>query len=373
MKQFVLLSICGSVACAFPLVASAQSSVTLYGIVDAGITYSSNSGGSKMIAAQSGIIQGSRWGLRGSEDLSSDLATIFDIESGFDTFTGRLGQGGLAFGRQAYVGVQSKQYGMVTMGRQYDSVVDYIGPGTMNGVWGAMFSHASDVDNTNNAFRINNAVKYTSPDYHGLNFGGLYAFGGQAGEFSNKSTFSLGGSYQSGPLYVGVGYLNAKNPVQQFVDGNFDASNVIYGTNVVGPLTRSQHVVGGAVSYTIGSVKLSADYTNTHFFQTDGMSAGVKYDNYEVWGNYTPTAAINLALGYTFTDGKLDVSGDKPKYHQVNALADYRVSKRTDFYTMLVYQRAAGDAQFAQIYDGMTGTSTGKNQVAARIGMRHLF
>src|SRR5471030_3382439 len=90
-------------------VAHAQSSVTLYGIIDEGINYASNSGGHTLYNLSSGVLQGSRFGLRGKEDLGSGLSAVFVLENGFDVNTGKLGQGGLMFGRQAWTGLSSDQ------------------------------------------------------------------------------------------------------------------------------------------------------------------------------------------------------------------------------------------------------------------------
>jgi len=103
---------------AFASAAHAQSSVTLYGIIDAGLTYVNNVQGNSLWAMQSGILQGSRWGLKGSEDLGGGLKTVFQLENGYNVFSGKLGQGGLDFGRQAYVGLSSTSFGTVTVGRQ---------------------------------------------------------------------------------------------------------------------------------------------------------------------------------------------------------------------------------------------------------------
>ncbi|CAE6705513.1 Outer membrane porin protein [Paraburkholderia nemoris] len=81
-------------------VAHAQNSVTLYGIIDTGLTYVSNDGGSKSISMSSGNESGSRWGLKGSEDLGGGLKTIFQVENGFNSTNGKLGQGSRLFGRQ---------------------------------------------------------------------------------------------------------------------------------------------------------------------------------------------------------------------------------------------------------------------------------
>ena len=94
--------------------AQAQSSVTLYGIIDEGINCNSNVKDGRSYALQSGVMQGSRWGLRGVEDLGGGLQTIFVLENGFDLNTGKASQGGLLFGRQAYVGLSSR-YGTVKL------------------------------------------------------------------------------------------------------------------------------------------------------------------------------------------------------------------------------------------------------------------
>ena len=80
--------------------ASAQSSVTLYGLIDSGITYTNNVGGSGRVALASGNISGSRFGLRGTEDLGGGLKAVFVIENGFNVNNGTLGQGGRMFGQQ---------------------------------------------------------------------------------------------------------------------------------------------------------------------------------------------------------------------------------------------------------------------------------
>lgn len=363
-----------AIASAITTPAFAQSSVTLYGIVETGLTYVNNSAGDKLVQMQSGVIQGSRWGLKGSEDLGGGLKTIFQIESGFDLDTGKLGQGGLGFGRQAYVGVSSDQWGMLTLGRQYDSIVDFVGPTTFNGIWGGYFSHAGDIDNTNNAFRVNNTIKYTSINYGGLQFSGMYAPGGVAGSFGENSTVAAGGSYTHGPLYIGAAYFYARNPATQFADGNFVPNNSVDQ----GPFgyvghPRNEQIIGVGGTYAIGPTLIGLDYTNTRFDDANGTTSSVTFNNYEVWGQYSPTAATTLGAGYTFTDAKVNYSGQKPKYNQVNLLADYKLSKRTDVYLMGVFQHASGGA-YANIYNGfLASQSSTDTQVAARIGIRHTF
>ncbi len=129
--------------------AHAQSSVTLYGLIDAGVAYTNNveKGGTRgpLFQATSGEINGSRFGLRGSEDLGGGLRAIFVLENGFSVTNGKLAQDNRLFGRQAYVGLSSNQFGTVTLGRQYDALVDFVAPlsGTSGTFGDTGFAHRS--------------------------------------------------------------------------------------------------------------------------------------------------------------------------------------------------------------------------------------
>ena len=142
----------------FSVGAYAQSSVTLYGIIDEGVNYTSNvatpAGGKALFNLSSGVLQGSRWGMKGAEELGGGLRAIFTLENGFDLNTGKLSQGGLEFGRQAFVGLSSNTAGTVTLGRQYDSVVEYVSPIAISHQWaGYIGAHPGDIDNFNNGQR----------------------------------------------------------------------------------------------------------------------------------------------------------------------------------------------------------------------------
>lgn len=388
-KSLLALAVTG----AFAAPAFAQNSVTLYGIVDAGINYTNNStttnsstgavtGHGAQWAMASGVLQGSRWGLKGTEDLGGGTKAIFQLENGFNVFSGGLAQGGREFGRQAYVGLTNGQFGTLTLGRQYDPMVDVVQPTTMNGNWGAMFSHPSDVDNTDNGFRVNSAVKYVSPSFSGLKGEFMYAFGGQAGAFSTGSTISAGIDYSNGPVYLGAAYFYAKTPGNAAsttgTDGNFQSNTVAAAGNVgifnyIGtPSSMETFGVGG--TYTMGPALLGLSYTHAKFADALGVTGNMtKVDNAELWGQYSLTPATTLGLGYTYTWVKEDAISNKPKYSQVNAVADYRLSKRTDVYVMGVWQHASGGAK-ADVYQGFTnGQSTTANQVLARVGIRHKF
>jgi predicted porin len=381
-KSLLALAALGTFAGA----AHAQSSVTLYGIVDAGFVYNNNSGGQKLYSTSAGNLQGDRWGLRGTEDLGGGLKALFVLENGFNVFTGKLNQGGDEFGRQAYVGLSS-QYGTVTLGRQYDSVVDYTGALEVGSQWGTFYgAHPGDLDNMNNSNRTNNSIKYTSTNYSGITFGGLYSLGGVAGQFNRNQIFSGGLGYAKGPLTLGAAYLNVKNPNYSFFGNNSSSSTT--ATNMSASqvfsgfaTAKTQQVISAGGAYTFGPATVGATYSNTQFKDLGQtavagartVSGSAKFHNAELNFKYQLTPALLLGAAYDYTKA---YSVANEKIHQGVLGADYFLSKRTDFYIDAIYQHASGTNSLgttatAQI-NGLSASST-SNQVAAIVGIRHKF
>lgn len=377
-------------------VALAQSSVTLYGIVDEGLNINNNADGHHQYYLFSGVLQGSRFGLRGTEDLGGGLAAIFTIENGFDLNTGKLGQGGLMFGRQAYVGLSSR-YGAVTLGRQYDSVVDYVGPFGAGEQWGGTYvAHPSDTDNMNNTNRTNNAIKFTSASYDGFRFGGVYALGGVAGNVSRNQIWSLGAGYSNGPLALGIGYLNVRNPNTAFygaggtvaatVNGvpgsNFGASPTISGY----ASAHTQQVVAVGAAYGIGAATIGAVYSNVKYMSlgdrtsgpvpAGGISGTATFNNAELNFKYQVTPALLAAASYVYTRNSGAGGMDSATYNQGALGVDYFLSKRTDLYAIGIFQKASGtsstgSAAVASI-NGVTPSSSDR-QAVFRVAIRHKF
>ncbi|SFI49181.1 Outer membrane protein (porin) [Collimonas sp. OK307] len=363
----------------------AQTNVTIYGLIDLGVNYTNNVGGKSQVQLESGDVQGSRLGFKGSEDLGGGLSAVFKLENGFKADTGKLGQGGLFFGRQAFVGLSSTTAGTVTMGRQYDSVVDFVGPVTANGGWaGYLFSHPLDNDNTDNSFRVNNSVKYTSPNFSGVTFGGLYGFGETAGNAGNNRTYSLGASYVNGPLTAGLAYMNL-NHTGTTTSGSITPSDATF-------LADKQKIFGAGINYTIGAAILGFVYTNTNltnptgdngyissFAPAVGTLNSLKFNNYEINARYQVTAALNLGAMYTYTQGKYDATAGnvKPKWSTLGLMADYNLSKRTDIYLQGIYQKVGGDLTGTSLDNayipGASDSSGNDKQVLFRVAMRHKF
>jgi predicted porin len=390
----------------------AQSSVTLYGIIDAGVNYISNvqtgrsaSGlqGSQQYSFQDGAtggIRGSRWGLRGTEDLGGGLDAIFVLENGFSITNGALAQGGAEFGRQAYVGMQSS-YGTVTLGRQYDSVVDFIQPFLSGASWAGYFgAHAGDVDNTLNTRRINNSVKFTSLDYAGFRFSGLYSFGGVPGSIGHNQVWSAGLSYRTGSVALAAAYLNARNPNLSFFGTNPNAGTTAATNNLgsVGSATSPQsnpiyagyasasttQIASAAASYQLGQASLGLIYSNVQFRGLGsssgpnpfGYSGMATFNNAEVNLRYQITPALLAGLAYMYTHNSGAGNASSASYNQVQAGTDYFLSKRTDVYAIVAYQRASGHDSLNQpavaYITGQTPSAT-NHQVGVRLGISHRF
>ncbi|ODP33806.1 porin [Pandoraea sp. ISTKB] len=374
-------------------VAHAQSQVTLYGIVDNGLTYVSNSGGSRLVGMASGGMQAARWGMRGVEDLGGGLKATFRLENGYDLNTGKFGQGGLEFGRQANVGL-SGRYGAVLLGRQYDSVIDYVGRFAFSNTFGASINaHPGDIDNFNSSNRINNAVKFQSADYAGFSMGGLYSLGGIAGNSGRNQIYSVGAAYARGPLNVGVGYLNVRNPNVSFF-GNSTTGTVSSTTsNIASPVyagfgsANTYQVVAAGASYEVGDATLGATYSNIRFINLGAAYASPfagqsqTFNNGEVSLIYRLNPALLLGASYNYTRGTSVNGKPAAQYHQGAMGIDYFLSKRTDLYLVGVYQHASGVtlsssgtgvvAAVASI-GGLTASSN-QNQVALRAGIRTKF
>jgi predicted porin len=384
-KKILTIAILASMASA----AHAQSSVTLYGLIDAGISYVNhvrdNAGGSShAFQYGDGVASGSRWGLRGTEDLGGGMKALFVLESGFNSGTGASGQGGALFGRQAYVGLATDNVGTLMFGRQYSLSTDVLGTNYSTGANTAAGNyawHVNDVDQLTSS-RVSNAVKFTSANFSGLTFGALYGFSNQAGAFAgapatasgagSSRTYSFGANYANGPFSIGAAYTNIRYP-SQAAPTTFSTTLANIGTGTIRDLRT--YGVGGR--YAFGPATLWALWTNTLFSPLTGSSTA--YNAYEIGGKYALTPALYGALGYTYSRASGSFGGH---WNQANGVVDYSLSKRTDVYLLGIYQRASGSVN-GQDLQAQIGTSASSffqpsgpgatSQVAARVGIRHRF
>jgi predicted porin len=381
--------------------AHAQSSVTLYGIVDTGILFNNNVKGLHEYALSQAT--SSRWGLKGSEDLGGGLSAVFDLENGFTTGTGTLSQGGLEFGRKAFVGLSSKQFGTLTAGRQYSVSNDLTANFASGADWAASGlgygTRANDVDNVDTSNRIQNSIKYVSPNYNGLQAGVLYSLGGVAGEFSQNSIIDASVAYSNGPLSLGAGYTFVKDPYYSFfgnqgnsssptsaaTGANDNMNNKIFGGYAS---AGSQQIIVAGGSYAIGPATVGLLYSNTQFqnlgtVNAVGQIAAPKYvggnatfNSGEVNLKYQVNPALLLAGAYIYTHNSGADNLGSAKYNQFNLGAIYSLSKRTSLYAIGFYETASGidSTGKAAVADlSSSSYSADKHQLAGIFGITHRF
>jgi len=373
----------------------AQSSVTLYGVVDTAISYNTNAKGSSQWFLNSGNAGGNRWGLTGNEDLGGGLAAIFKLENGFSSTNGSIGQGGTFFGRNAYVGLSSP-YGSVTMGRQSSSEYDFVYPfaagSSLISAGSGFATHPGDADNLDNFNRMINSVKFQSVSYRGFKFGGSYAFGNIAGDFSRNSVYDAGASYTTGPIALAVGYERANDP--NFSVYGDSTSSSATATNITSVATggyasaKTQQIIVAAASYTLGDAVLKALYSNTQYkglgsVAVTGLTAlqnsfrgTATLDSYELNAAYYITPALQAMASYVYTHNGNADNVASAHYNQINLGLDYHLSKRTDVYAFAMHERAAGtDATGRAAVAALTfaTASSGRLQTIVQAGLRHQF
>ncbi|HIH2752142.1 porin [Burkholderia aenigmatica] len=348
----------------------AQSSVTLYGIIDAGVSYLSNVGGHSQFMANDGAIQSNRWGFLGKEDLGGGLSAIFDLEGGFNLNSGALFQSDTIFNRQAWVGLASPRYGRVTLGKQYDFFWDNLTQFAMGQYAGQYSWHPGDFDHLAGTLHINNSVRYVSPTIAGVTVGGLYAFQSQATSGGTGRVVAFGLRYDNGPLKIGAAYTDIHD---MGVNGPVQAGTTFFPNLPPAPMLASGVTnYGVGASYQIGRSLTRLLFTDTHLRIRNDNGSIATYEINEV---FSLTPATTLMAGYWYS--KL---GDQ-HWQNATALVDYALSKRTDVYATATYLRASGGA--APVFLGIGGASAfangnyvgsgGASSVAVRIGMRTKF
>ncbi|MBN3728916.1 porin [Burkholderia sp. Ac-20379] len=394
----------GIVAGAASLAASsaqAQSSVMLYGIVDGGVSYISNVAsttaagsagqpartvGRSRVGFASGGDYGDRWGLKGQEDLGGGLAAIFQLENGFNLGNGALGSSGSLFNRQGFFGVQSDRYGSLTLGRQYEAITDLLES------YGADFAggigtYPGDLSNYDNSIRINNSVKYRSPQWNGWNAELLYGFGNTAGSLNTNSSVSAGVNYVHGPVAAGVAYLRmdnsgaATNTWAGSADGNFGSSVTAGFTGA-----RRVQIADAVANYTIGALTFGANYGYTQYQPSVASSfhRSVAFNSAGIGARYQASPQVTLGTSLTWTIGQAVADGaPRPRYETLAAVGFYNLSKRTGLYLYGGYQHAHGStldaygnvvAATASLGDSANGlSSAGRNQTMVKIGLFNKF
>jgi len=365
----------------FALACHAQSSVTLYGVMDTGITYTNNQSGGKTWQLNSGSRGASKWGLKGREDLGNGYAALFTLEGAISSTTGSM-LANRIFGRYADVGLTGP-FGTVTIGRQYDLAIDYAqGLSGALRFMGALGTHAGDNDNLWGSYELDNVIKYATPNIDGFSASALTSLGGVPGDPSRNSAYEFGLGYAGGPLKFGATYMNLRNPAVSL----YGATGApVTGQTFANPITnpvfsgyvsanRMQVASAGAL-YTIGASTLGAQFSYTGFgdivhTNSTPNTGNAHLTNYEVSYLYQFTPFTDAGIAYDWTDAQ------SAHYGQLNFGAQYNLSKATFLYVITAWQHASGTNSVGHAAVANISTlnaSSTPNQVAVRVGIRHSF
>lgn len=366
MKQLkaISMALLGACACGVYTGAHAQASVTLYGVLDSSVAYTTNVNAAGDSQFKMPTLTGSlpsRLGLKGAEDLGGGLQAIFALESGFGVDTGALGQGGRLFGRQSWVGLKGR-HGSVMLGRQMNMSFwatqksDIMGP--------ALFSISSLDLYLPNA-RSDNAIGYM-------------------GTFSDVT---LGATYSPGRDASGAGGPAATGCAGE-VAGNAKACRQItallgYDTGRYGA-TASYDILYGNAGAANGLV------SSRHFDRRVIASGYATFDQLKIGGGVIDRtiravtgpadtqlwylgAAYRLAPALVL-DGqvaRLAVKASPNDSTLATMRLTYHLSKRTAIYSAI--GRMDNDGAAAVALDAGGTAAAGRTQNGVMAGMRHFF
>ena len=329
--------------------ASAQSSVTLYGVVDTGygvVQTKTEQGGvttkTRTTGLMSGNLSGSRWGLKGQEDLGNGLSAVFNVETGFNSVNGDFTDG---FNRRSVVGLKGS-FGQVLLGRDY-TPMDTIGGGD--------YFQASDLVTGDDEFGGLYTARADGIHYSG-EFGGVgvKAFVGYNDEKTTESTagvttvdrdrtegYGVGVTYAGGPFMVGAA-------VQQF-----RAKDTVTTTS-----KNTEYGIGASYDFTAAKLY-------THYIANDFQTPNEKPLQQFGLGVTVPFGAFTLGGQYAYNYYKAGTNS-KAKGHDFVLQGTYALSKRTD-----VYARAARTDSWKVKTSGTTTYKTNTDSFA--VGVRHRF
>jgi predicted porin len=386
MKKSLLVL---AVAAAVPVLAQAQTNVTLYGRVDASIgsesrgTSAGGVNGGSAISLLSGVQSSNRWGVRGAEDLGGGLKAIFNLEGGFDADIGRgLGNtpgtgsnanttGTLDFRRRSVVGLEGG-FGNLVFGRDYDPLfrvllgADTLGLGHYNNV--------HTIYGTGYGVRIDNGIHYVTPNFGGIQARVAYGlsenFVGtpQAALVPSTTTTALVAAnpgtakntgraisaaleYAAGPLYVGLGYRG----------------NTVNSSAGVGfiPNTGTNKYTAVGARYNFGAFAVNAGAG-----KNDPFGAGNNIKSFWVGGD----AQIGPGrLHAQFGSIKNEVGGGKAT--SLGVTYNYPLSKRTNAYATLgqVRNNTAAAYSLTTSSTGVTAAGLGADPRGIALGVGHNF
>ena len=376
--------------------ASAQSSVTLYGILDAGIVYKNvkySNGPVDVNNSQFGMAygtqNGNRLGFKGVEDMGSGNRLTFQLENGFDIGNGTAGQGSRLFGRQAWFGVENDAWGYARMGRQLNFATDYFGA-LDPFAQGFAQANIGSVFGSTNTYRMSNAIKYQTPTMGGFTAGVGYSFatgvdstyvnngagvtsgsGYNYDSSNNTRQITVGAKYANGPIYVAASYDKLygqsdikggspdASPSEWNLGGSYDFKvvkvNLVYGQTRGGWMAGQNNQGNSGAAINIGGAGVFGNGLNIY-----DTNWGV--NSYQIGLTAPIGGAGKVFASYNMArpNGNMQEAYNATNMSVYNLGYSYDFTKRTNMYTYVSYANNYGTV------DGLKSTVLG-------LGVRHQF
>lgn len=347
MKKTAALALLAGVSA----LAHAQSSVTLFGVVDAGLRYTKNGDDSVTSLASNGA-QSSRLGFRAIEDLGDGLKAGFWLETGLNPDKGTQSDSTRFWNRRSTVSLFGN-FGEVRLGRDlaptYTGYSDYDVFGATGVADAGKFVNklGTDVDTT---VRADNMVSYFLPSHIGGVYGQLSAAAGEG--VTGKKYYGGRVGYAAGPLDVSVSYGQtevsplAGSAEDEYKFGSIAASYDLRMVKLMGYVSQTKYAdekvtianIGASVPLGRGSVRVS--FINANASGNTPAGASIEDDD-----------ANQIALGYV-----------------------YDLSKRTALYTSVARVNNKNGASYVvDSNPALTSPNTGKNSTGYEVGIRHRF
>jgi predicted porin len=363
--------------------ACAQSSVTLYGVIDTGVERISNvgaaAGGSlTRMPGQSGGMLPSRWGVRGSEDLGNGTKANFVLESGFspDKGTNSTNQGGRLFGRSAWVGLSNAAWGSVSFGRQYTMYfwslldADPMGP--------AVYGLGS-LDSGIPGARSDNSIAYKGT-WAGFTAGATYSFGRDASGAAAPAPSCAGevaGNYKACKEYSVLAKYDASMWGLALAFDEQRGGPGAAATFVSPDATDRRRIANGYVKF--GPAKLAAGLIKRDNEATVTTTLTPRTDLWFVEADWAVTPAVTITPLWARLKYKDSTDGSKSTLFSLRAA--YAFSKRTAAYVTAGRMSNKGSASAAvsggtiptAADGGSTAPLAGQSQNGFMIGVRHSF
>ena len=346
--------------------AMAQSSVTLYGVVDTGLTYSKGDESVYGMTHVGGNVN-SRLGFRGVEDLGNGLKATFNLEAGMgvddgtDYFTGS----GMAFRRTSTVGLEGG-FGSVRLGRMLTSSYLAVSRYDAFGDTGIGASLAWNGGQTGYAPRTENAISYTSPNFSGFKIGAEYGFG-EKKDARDSRYLGLGATYDNGPLSLGLGFDRINNV-------GYVAANPTAVPPVLLDLGDDLTTWHLGAAYNFGVAKLLGFYKHTN---EKDVATGNK-DKFKTFG-LGVTAPVGAAGEVRVSYNNYRLSPNAGKTQKANQLSlgyVHNLSKRTALYGTYAYLKNNKKNGIGLELNGAmkgAGLSNSGAQHGLQLGVRHAF